>query len=194
MAGSEAADRNERLAAAHRRAAGRGHHPGHIGDRSQLVLDGIGPNGHRKMSYRIRPQVRGRFSAGLLRVRMADAFGLVEISRSFSTTSTLVVTPRIFPLPRPLRPAADSARATARCGRSRPSARTTAAPRAYQDGNELHRVHWKSTARYDELIVRREEHQWHNSASVFLDTRRVPWRNHTNLVRAAHTGLCDAVS
>jgi uncharacterized protein (DUF58 family) len=33
-------------------------------------------------------------------------------------------------------------------------------------------VHWKSTARYGELMVRREEHQWRNSASVFLDTRR----------------------
>ena len=47
----------------------------------------------------------------------------------------------------------------------------------YQDGDSLHRVHWRSTARYGELMVRREEHQWRNSASVFLDTRRT-----------AHTG------
>jgi uncharacterized protein (DUF58 family) len=46
-----------------------------------------------------------------------------------------------------------------------------AAPRAYRDGDSLRRVHWKSTARYGELMVRREEHQWRNSASVFLDTR-----------------------
>jgi uncharacterized protein (DUF58 family) len=52
-----------------------------------------------------------------------------------------------------------------------------AAPRQYQDGDGLHRVHWRSTARYGELMVRREEHQWRNSASVFLDTRR-----------SAHTG------
>jgi uncharacterized protein (DUF58 family) len=48
-----------------------------------------------------------------------------------------------------------------------------AAPRVYQDGDSLHRVHWRSTARYGELMVRREEHQWRNSASVFLDTRRI---------------------
>jgi uncharacterized protein (DUF58 family) len=47
-----------------------------------------------------------------------------------------------------------------------------AAPRAYQNGDALRRVHWRSTARYGELMVRREEHQWRNSASVFLDTRR----------------------
>src|SRR4029453_11801491 len=56
-----------------------------------------------------------------------------------------------------------------------------AAPRQYQDGDGLHRVHWKSTARYGELMVRREEHQWRNSASVFLDTRR-----------AAHAGRTRA--
>jgi uncharacterized protein (DUF58 family) len=47
-----------------------------------------------------------------------------------------------------------------------------AAPRAYQNGDALRRVHWRSTARYGELMVRREEHQWRNSASVFLDSRR----------------------
>ena len=47
-----------------------------------------------------------------------------------------------------------------------------AAPRVYQEGDGLRRVHWRSTARYGQLMVRREEHQWRNSASVFLDTRR----------------------
>jgi uncharacterized protein (DUF58 family) len=103
---------------------------------------------------------------------VADAFGLVEISRSFSTTSTLVVTPRIFPLPR-------AAAQSSWLGEGDGGMRTIsaigeddAAPRVYQDGDSLHRVHWKSTARYGELMVRREEHQWRNSASVFLDTRR----------------------
>jgi hypothetical protein len=112
---------------------------------------------------------------------VADSFGLVEISRSFSTISTLVVTPRIFELPR----------ATAQSswlGEGDGGMRTIsaigeddAAPRQYQDGDGLHRVHWKSTARYGELMVRREEHQWRNSASVFLDTRR-----------AAHAGTGPA--
>jgi uncharacterized protein (DUF58 family) len=146
--------------------------PGTLGAGSQLVLDGIGPGGHREMSYHIRPQIRGKFSVGLLRVRMADAFGLVEISRSFNTTSTLVVTPRIFPLPR-------ATVTSSWLGEGDGAMRTIsaigeddAAPRAYQDGDGLHRVHWRSTARYGKLMVRREEHQWRNSASVFLDTRR----------------------
>src|SRR4029453_13542685 len=42
-----------------------------------------------------------------------------------------------------------------------------AAPRQYQDGDGLHRVHWKSTARYGELMVRREENQRRKRPPVF---------------------------
>jgi uncharacterized protein (DUF58 family) len=44
-------------------------------------------------------------------------------------------------------------------------------PRAYRDGDELRRVHWRSTARYGTLMVRREEQRWRNRATVLLDTR-----------------------
>src|SRR5256886_4898337 len=71
-----------------------------LGSRPRFVLDEIEPGGHRELNYQIRSDSRGKFTIGPLRVRVADSFGLVEISRSFSTTSTLVVTPRIYPLPR----------------------------------------------------------------------------------------------
>jgi uncharacterized protein (DUF58 family) len=143
-----------------------------LGSRPRFVLDEIEPGGHRDLSYQIRSDTRGKFTVGPLRIRVADAFGLVEITRSFSTTSTLVVTPRIFPLPRA---AAQSSWLGEGDGGMRTISATgedDAAPRVYRHGDGLRRVHWKSTARYGELMVRREEHQWRNSASVFLDTRR----------------------
>ena len=146
--------------------------PYSLGSRPRFVLDEIEPGGHRELNYQIHTDTRGKFTIGPLRVRVADAFGLVEISRAFSTTSTLVVTPRIFPLPR-------TTAASSWLGEGDGGMRTIsaigeddAAPRLYQDGDGLRRVHWKSTARYGQLMVRREEHQWRNSASVFLDTRR----------------------
>jgi uncharacterized protein (DUF58 family) len=143
-----------------------------LGARPRFVLDEIEPRGHRELSYQIRSESRGKFTIGPLRVRVADTFGLVEISRSFSATSTLVVTPRIYALPA-------AAGQSSWLGEGDGGMRTIsaigeddAAPRQYRDGDGLHRVHWRSTARYGELMVRREEHQWRNSASVFLDTRR----------------------
>jgi uncharacterized protein (DUF58 family) len=44
-------------------------------------------------------------------------------------------------------------------------------PREYRDGDERRRVHWRSTARYGELMVRREEQRWRNRATVLLDGR-----------------------
>ena len=147
--------------------------PYSLGSRPRFVLDEIEPAGHRELSYQIRSDTRGRFTIGPLRIRVADAFGLVEISKSFSTTSTLVVTPRIYELPK-------ATAASSWLGEGDGGMRTIsaigeddAAPRAYQDGDGLRRVHWRSTARYGQLMVRREEHQWRNSASVFLDTRRL---------------------
>jgi uncharacterized protein (DUF58 family) len=143
-----------------------------LGARPRFVLDEIEPSGHREFSYTLRSDTRGKFTVGPLRVRVADTFGLVEISRSFSSTSTLVVTPKIVALPRA---AATSSWLGEGDGGMRTISATgedDAAPRAYQDGDGLRRVHWRSTARYGELMVRREVHQWRNSASVFLDTRR----------------------
>jgi uncharacterized protein (DUF58 family) len=146
--------------------------PGALGSGPRFVLDEIEPGGHREISYQVCARTRGTFTIGPLRVRAADAFGLVQIGRPFGVTSTLVVTPRIIELPQ-------SAARGGRLGESdigiatiAVSGEDDAGPRAYRHGDGLHRVHWKSTARRGELMVRGEEGQRRASASVFLDTRR----------------------
>jgi uncharacterized protein (DUF58 family) len=144
-----------------------------LGTRPRYVLDGLEHGGVRELSYPLRSDLRGKFEIGPLEIRIADAFGVVEVGRSFSARTTLVVTPRVVPLTR-----APSASSWAGDGDG--LTRTTAAageddviPRAYRDGDELRRVHWRSTARYGELMVRREEQRWKNKAMLFLDTRRI---------------------
>jgi uncharacterized protein (DUF58 family) len=144
-----------------------------LGSRPRFVLDEIEPGGHRELSYQIQSDARGKFAVGPLRIRVADAFGLVEISRSFSTTSTLVVTPKIVPLPGATAQSSWLGEGDGGMRTISATGEDDAAPRQYRDGDGLRRVHWRSTARYGELMVRREEHQWRNSASVFLDSRRL---------------------
>jgi uncharacterized protein (DUF58 family) len=143
-----------------------------LGSRPRFVLEGIGAAGSKEFRYQVRPDTRGRYTIGPLQVRVADAFGLVSIGRAFTSTSTLTVTPRIIPLSRP--PLAGTWLGDSEHGRRSISASgdDDVAPRAYQEGDGLHRVHWRSTARYGELMVRREEQHWRNTASLFLDTRR----------------------
>ena len=144
----------------------------HTPTRQRFVLEGIEASGNRDLSYRVHMDQRGKYTIGPLQIRVADSFGLVAIGRSFTSKSTLVVTPEITPLPRVTIPGS-------RLGDGESGMRTVAAageddiaPRAYRDGDELRRVHWRSTARYGELMVRREEQQWHNRALLLIDVRR----------------------
>jgi uncharacterized protein (DUF58 family) len=143
-----------------------------LGSRPRFVLDGIGAGGNREFRYQVTPGSRGKYTIGPLQVRVADSFGLVSITRSFTSTSTLTVTPRIIPLTRP--PLAGNWLGDSEHGRRSIAANgeDDAAPRAYRTGDSLHRVHWRSTARHGELMVRREEQHWRNAAALFLDTRR----------------------
>ncbi|MGH3276885.1 MAG: DUF58 domain-containing protein [Streptosporangiaceae bacterium] len=143
-----------------------------LGTRPRYVLDGIERGGTRELSYPLRSDLRGKFEIGPLDIRVADTFGVVELGRKFSASNTLVVTPVVVTLPR-------AAGGSSWAGDGDGMARTTAAageddviPRSYRDGDELRRVHWRSTARYGQLMVRREEQRWRNRALLFLDTRR----------------------
>ncbi len=146
-------------------------HP--LGGHPRFTLEGVEGGGIRELSYRIRSDVRGLFRLGPLTVRVADAFGMVEISRSFTEHSKLVVTPRVVTLP-PTDTAADWLGVGDRRMRIAATAgEDDVAPRPYRDGDDLRRVHWRSTARHGELMVRREEQPWHSRASLFLDTRSI---------------------
>jgi uncharacterized protein (DUF58 family) len=143
-----------------------------LGNRPRFLLDGIGSGNNRDLRYQVRPDARGKYTIGPLQIRIADSFGLVAISRAFTSANTLIVTPRIIPLTRP--PLAGNWLGDSGQGRRNiaASGEDDVAPRAYRTGDGLHRVHWRSTARHGELMVRREEQHWRNTASLFLDTRR----------------------
>jgi uncharacterized protein (DUF58 family) len=146
--------------------------PYSLGARPRYVLNGIERGGSREVSYQLRSDLRGKFVVGPMRVRIADVFGLVELTANFASTNTLTVTPKVVPLP----PAGTSGSwSSDGDGRTRMTAAAgddDVIPRAYRDGDELRRVHWRSTARYGELMVRREEQRWQDRAVVILDSRR----------------------
>lgn len=146
-------------------------------------VDRLGGGDTVKSSYVICPSRRGHYPIGPLTVQFTDPFGLATLTRAFASHSELIVTPAVIPLP-----SADHhlqlggvgerrARSAALVGMLEP------ATRAYQDGDDVRKIHWRASARLDELQVRREEKPQHSTATVFLDTRSI-----------AHRGADDASS
>ncbi|TDE23907.1 DUF58 domain-containing protein [Actinomadura sp. 6K520] len=143
-----------------------------LGGRARFVLDRIEPHGKRELGYRIRSDVRGRYRVGPLTVRLADPFGMVELLRSFSLSDTLTVTPAIVPLPSERLTGAWTGGGDSIAGAVSAAGEDDVIPREYRHGDDLRRVHWRSTARHGELMVRREEQHFQSSGTLFLDTRR----------------------
>ncbi len=142
-----------------------------LGARPRYVLDTIERNGRRELTYPLRSDLRGTFEIGPLQVRIADSFGLVELTHSLSGRTRFVVTPRVVPLARTVISRSWAGEGDGKSRLASTAGEDDVIPRAYRDGDELRRVHWRSTARYGELMVRREEQRWRNKATVLLDAR-----------------------
>ncbi|TKT00345.1 DUF58 domain-containing protein [Streptomyces lasalocidi] len=147
-----------------------------LGPRPRFVLDRVEAGGRREVSYRVRSDLRGRYPLGPLQLRLTDPFGMCELTRSFSSSDTLTVIPRVEALP-PVRLAGEAKgygdgrqRSLALAGED------DVIPRGYRYGDDLRRVHWRSTARYGELMVRREEQPQRSRCTVLLDTRGLAYR------------------
>jgi uncharacterized protein (DUF58 family) len=142
-----------------------------LGGRPRFVLDRVEPQGKRDVAYTVRSDLRGRYEIGPLSVRLTDPFGFCELGRAFRGTDTLIVTPVVTDIPL-VRLGGDFTGG----GESRLRAVAVAgeddvATREYRMGDDLRRVHWRSTAHAGELMVRREEQPWQSRATLFLDTR-----------------------
>jgi uncharacterized protein (DUF58 family) len=147
--------------------------PAGLGARPRFVLPGLEPGERRAISYPVRADVRGRYSIGPLSLTLTDPFGMGEHRRSFTSRDVLIVTPEVVALP----PIALSGDWTG-SGDTRPRAlagggEDDVTTREYRQGDDLRRVHWRSTARRGELMVRREEQPWQSRATLVLDRRRI---------------------
>lgn len=147
-----------------------------LGSRPRFVVDRLDGGARAAVGYSLRSEVRGRWDVGPLRLRMTDPFGMCEVTRSFTATDPLVVVPRVHPLT-PLRAQGSwmgSGDSTARTAAA--SGEHDLATREYRHGDALRRVHWRSTARRGQLMVRRDEQPHQMRATVLLDRRMVGHR------------------
>lgn len=143
---------------------------------ADLLLSPLGGGETASIAYRLPTEQRGVVDVGPLDVEVTDPFGLTRVRTRATGMNSLTVFPRVDPIPPPRQAAGPDPTS----GAAHPSAvgRTGDdfyALRPYVVGDDLRRVHWASTARTGDLVVRQDELPWQGRTTVLLDQRRGSW-------------------
>ena len=126
-----------------------------------------------RAAYRVPTERRGVIAIGPMTVEVGDPFGLAIVSVRAAGATELTVFPHVDKIDAPPytmghdpHGGAHNPNNLGRLGED------FYALRQYTVGDDLRRVHWPTTARRDELIVRQDELPWQGRATVLLDARR----------------------
>jgi uncharacterized protein (DUF58 family) len=147
--------------------------PSALGPPARLVIPHVPPGARQAVSYELTPRRRGRYEVGPLVAQVTDPFDLARHRIEFDEKHDLIVYPEVEPL--------EATQAASPIGGSGESSsrqlfRTGEefyTMRHYEIGDDLRRIHWPSTARIGELMIRQDETARRAAAVIFLDTRRV---------------------
>ncbi|MGH8923198.1 MAG: DUF58 domain-containing protein [Acidimicrobiia bacterium] len=136
-------------------------------------------------SYQIVCRPRGIYTVGPAEVEVRDPFGFANKKSRHGVDDRLIVYPAVeafsgFPNVRGRDPATSASRPE-HSGRGGEDFYTL---RSYQEGDDLRRVHWPSTARLDELMIRQMETPWQSRALVFFDVRKRSYATADDFERA----------
>lgn len=117
--------------------------------------------------YPVRAARRGRWTLGPLVVTRSDLFGVVRAPANLGGVEVVAVWPAVVALPAPSEALVGEPDRVALGARS-PST-DDASLRDYREGDDLRRVHWRSSARRGALLVRSDERAGMRPVTVLLD-------------------------
>lgn len=140
--------------------------PGHL---ASQVVNSLPPRQERAWTIRTICRERGRYTLGPITLYSGDPLGLFKMRRALEPTSNIVVFPATveitaFPLPTGLLPGGDALRR-----RTHYITTNASSVRDYVPGDSFNRIHWRSTARRDRLIVKEFELDPLSDVWIFLD-------------------------
>ncbi len=132
----------------------------------------LGPRGERSWIAKVPLTRRGHFRIEPLQVRTGDPFGFFEASASVGQPVTLIVYPRIDPLPLWRLPSASLEGSHAAPERTLQTSPLATTVRPYAPGDSMNRIHWRSTARHGEIQVKEFDLEQTADVWIFLDLDR----------------------
>lgn len=128
--------------------------PGH---KASHVVPAIWPRGQYRWYVQTTCTARGEYRLGPMTLKSGDPFGLYVSPRKIGTTSTIIVYPRTVTIPRFVLPTAILSGGEPQRQRSHNVTTNAAGVREYVPGDSYNRIHWRSTARRQMLMVKEFE-------------------------------------
>jgi uncharacterized protein (DUF58 family) len=135
-----------------------------------VPVPALGPGESVPRTYELPTARRGKLTVGPLRIRRTDPFGLASRTASAGTTRTLWVRPRTHPV-RPYGRGGGRGHGVVSAATPFRGAADFRSLREYVVGDEPRHVHWKSTARTGQLMVREFTDPRRTRLVVMLDDR-----------------------
>jgi uncharacterized protein (DUF58 family) len=121
------------------------------------------------VDYRLERLPRGRYPFANSRIEIADPFGLQRRDVALPPLGALLVYPRIVALDRLFSEAGAHALDGRRLLLRRPTGFDLHSVRDYEHGESLRKVHWRTTARRGQLMVKELEDAPRDEIAVLLD-------------------------
>lgn len=136
------------------------------------VISWIGSRQIRSYVSRTMLFRRGSYKLGPTRLISGDPFGLFEYSKVVPGEKIIIVLPHFSKLDRFVLPAGFLPGGKAQKRRSLEVTPYAAGIRDYLPGDPLSRIHWKSTAKRGQMMVKEFEKDQHANVWVFLDAEK----------------------
>jgi uncharacterized protein (DUF58 family) len=150
------------------------------------------PGQDTAVDYPIPTERRGVVVVGPLRVTRRDPLGLVGVARTNGGTAQVWVHPRTHPLVAV--PVGVARSLDGRVDRVPHGSITFDTLREYVIGDELRKVHWRTSARVGQLMVREDLDTSLPRVVVFVDNRRAAYRDLTDDGSADFESVCEAAA
>jgi uncharacterized protein (DUF58 family) len=122
-----------------------------------------------RTTYVLAALPRGRYVFGACRAVIEDPLGLERIEQLLEAPGALLVYPRLVELDRLFSESGAHARDGRRLLLRRPSGFDLHSVREYEQGESLRRVHWRTTAKRGQLMVKELEDAPRDEVAVLLD-------------------------
>jgi uncharacterized protein (DUF58 family) len=143
---------------------------------ARFVADRVEPQHPMVARYEVLCRPRGVYAVGPAIVQVRDPLALSEAGGTAGEIDRLVVYPAVEDLDGlPLGRGHDPTVNTSRASFSQTGGEDFFTLREYQQGDDLRQVHWPSSAKRDELMIRQLETPWQTRALVLLDPRQAAY-------------------